>query len=81
MLPWSKHLGRAVLQADLHLPLQNEHPLRMAADMKLASETHRAFAQLQALCGQQGAQAGLWAALGQGDGFFAKPGAAIGVGE
>ncbi len=81
MLTRTKQLGRAVLQTNLHLPLQDEHPLRMAADMELAPEAHWAFAQLQTMGRQQTAQAGLWCALVQKNGLVTKTGAAIGVGE
>ena len=63
MLARPKYLGRAVLQPNLHLALQDEHPLRVAADMELAPEAHRAFAQLQAMGRQQGAQAGFFCTL------------------
>jgi len=77
----TKHFGRAVLQTNLHLALQDEHPLGVAAHMERASKTHRTAPQLQALAGHECTQQCLWRALVQGNRFCAKTRAAIGVGE
>ena len=63
MLARSKHFATAVLQTYFHLPLQDEHPLRMAADMELALKTHGAFTQLHTLRWHPLAQTGFFAAL------------------
>lgn len=81
MLACIEQFGRTVLQTDLHLTLQDEHPLGMGADMKSAAKTHGALAPLQTVRWQHRTQAGRFAALVQRNGLFAKASAAIGVGE
>src|SRR6185503_14889678 len=48
MLAGPEDPRRAVSQPDLHLALQNEHPLRLRRAMPLAAKTDRAVAQLVA---------------------------------
>ena len=81
MLTRFENAGAAVLQADLHLAAQDEHPLRRDGAMKLAAKTDRAVAQLVATRRHQRRQHRVWIALRQGDSGLAEFGAAIGVGE
>ena len=81
MLTRFKDARHAALHPNLHLPTQNETPLRRAGAMELAAKTHRAGAQLITARRKNFRQHGLRRTLRQGHGLFAKPGAAIGVGK
>jgi hypothetical protein len=76
-----KDARAAVLQADLHLALQDEDPLRCVGAVEFAAKANGAFAQLQTTAGHQRGQARLRLAFGQRHCVLAKLGAAIGVGE
>src|SRR3990167_10568133 len=67
VLAGAKYQRRAVLQADLHLPAQDEHPLRIGAAVELAAKANRAVAQLQAAAGHQRRQHRGGVAFGQRD--------------
>lgn len=78
MLTGLKNPRYAALQADFHLPLQNEDPLRVGRTMKLAPETHRALTQLKAIGSHQARQHRLRAALAEWNLLFAKSGTSVG---
>ena len=48
MLTWFEYAADPALQTNLHLAVQNKHPLRVWGTVELASKTHGAFPQLQA---------------------------------
>src|SRR5450830_404610 len=56
VLAGPEHARDPALQPDLHLALQNEHPLRLARAMEIAAKAHRAVAQLVALGAHEGAE-------------------------
>jgi hypothetical protein len=58
------------VQIDLHLALQNKHPLGRGGAMKRTRKPNGAVAQLVALTGHQGRQLGLRLALIQSDELF-----------
>ena len=71
---------RVAVHADLHLPFQNEHPLRRASAMELAAKAHRAAAQLVTAAGKHLGQHSRRLTLVQGNGFFFETRPAVGAG-
>ena len=71
---------RIAVHADLHLPSQNEHPLRRAGAMELAAKAHRAAAQLVTAAGKHLGQHSRRFAMIQGNGFFFEVRPAVGAG-
>src|SRR5262245_32473261 len=72
MLSGDEAARAAVLQVNLHLTLEDEHPLRLRRAVELARESDRAFAQLVARGGQQGRKARLVRALVERHALFAE---------
>jgi len=72
--------ARAAVHADLHLPLQDKAPLRVARAVELAAKAHRAGAQLVTPRGKHLGEHGLRVALVQRNRFFAELGKTVGVG-
>ena len=81
MLTGFENARHPSLQTNLHLPTQNETPLRRTRAMELAAKTHGAGAQLITARRKNFRQHGLRRTLRQGHGLFAKPGSAIDIGE
>src|SRR5690349_24973416 len=69
-----------VAHADLHLALQDEHPLRRRRAVPLAAEPYRAVAQLVARGGEHLGEHRLRGALGEGDLFLLEFRAPVAIG-
>src|SRR4026209_908676 len=81
MLSGGEPARAAVLQADLHLAFQDEHPLRLARAVELTAEPDRAFAQLVPRSGQQRRQARFGGAFHERYALFAESRPAVVIGE
>src|SRR6185503_10946593 len=79
MLARLEEARAAVLQPDLHLARQDEHPLRLRRAVPLAAEADRAMAQLVAAGREYAREQRLRRSLREGDRFLAPAGPAVAV--